>query len=41
VVRETFAKALAEKGLHPAMDTAYQAELEDLPPQPTEVTPAP
>ena len=39
VVRETFAKALAEKGLHPAMDTAYQAELEDLPPLPGEVTP--
>ncbi len=39
VVRETFAKALAEKGLFPAMDTVYAAELEDLPPLPGEVTP--
>ena len=39
VVRETFAKALAEKGLLPAMDAAYAAELEDLPPLPGEVTP--
>jgi Ethanolamine utilisation protein EutA len=31
IVRETFAKALAEKGLVPAMDAAYGAELEDLP----------
>jgi oxalate decarboxylase/phosphoglucose isomerase-like protein (cupin superfamily) len=39
VVRETFAKALAEKGLVPAMEAAYAAELEDLPPLPGEVTP--
>ncbi|GAA1881389.1 hypothetical protein [Asanoa iriomotensis] len=32
IVRETFAKALAEKGLTPAMNDAYAAELEDLPP---------
>jgi hypothetical protein len=38
-VRETFAKALAEKGLVPAMDAAYGAELEDLPPLPGEVAP--
>lgn len=35
VVRDTFAKALAERGLTPQMDAAYQAELEDLPPLPT------
>jgi mannose-6-phosphate isomerase-like protein (cupin superfamily) len=34
VVRETFAKALAENGLVPAMDEAYEAELADLPPRP-------
>jgi hypothetical protein len=39
VVRETFAKALAERDLLPAMDSAYQAELEDLPPLPGEVAP--
>jgi oxalate decarboxylase/phosphoglucose isomerase-like protein (cupin superfamily) len=39
VVRETFAKALAERGLLPAMDAAYAAELEDLPPLPGDVTP--
>lgn len=35
IVRDTFAKALAEKGLTPRMDAAYAAELEDLPPLPT------
>jgi hypothetical protein len=35
LVRDTFAKALAEKGLAPQMDAAYEAELEDLPPLPT------
>jgi hypothetical protein len=39
VVRETFAKALAERSLLPAMDAAYAAELEDLPPLPGEVLP--
>jgi oxalate decarboxylase/phosphoglucose isomerase-like protein (cupin superfamily) len=34
VVRETFAKALAQNGLQPAMDTAYENELADLPPEP-------
>jgi hypothetical protein len=34
VVRKTFAEALAEKGLVPNMDTAYAAELDDLPPLP-------
>ena len=34
VVREMFAKALAEHGLEPAMDDAYEAELETLPPVP-------
>ena len=33
VVRETFAKALAENGLEPKMDAAYEAELADLPPK--------
>jgi hypothetical protein len=31
VIRETFAKALAESGLVPKMDEAYAAELVDLP----------
>jgi oxalate decarboxylase/phosphoglucose isomerase-like protein (cupin superfamily) len=34
VVRETFAKALAQNGLQPAMDIAYENELADLPPEP-------
>jgi oxalate decarboxylase/phosphoglucose isomerase-like protein (cupin superfamily) len=34
IVRETFAKALAVNGLTPQMDTAYEAELADLPPKP-------
>lgn len=33
VVRDTFAKALAEHGLEPAMDEAYASELADLPPK--------
>jgi hypothetical protein len=33
-VRETFATALAENGLAPDMDAAYDAELKDLEPQP-------
>jgi len=36
IVRETFAKALAESGLEPAMEEAYAAELKDLPPKPGE-----
>jgi oxalate decarboxylase/phosphoglucose isomerase-like protein (cupin superfamily) len=39
VVRETFAKALAENGLVPKMDEAYAAELADLPPKPAEPLP--
>ena len=39
VVRETFVAALAKRGLVPAMDGAYAAELEDLPPRPGELTP--
>ena len=39
LVRETFAKALAENGLEPAMDDAYESELKDLPPQPTRAVP--
>jgi len=38
-VRETFAEALARKGLVPNMDTAYTAEIEDLPPRPSELAP--
>ncbi len=34
LVRETFAKALAENGLEPAMDEAYTQELKDLPAKP-------
>jgi oxalate decarboxylase/phosphoglucose isomerase-like protein (cupin superfamily) len=34
IVRETFAKALAENGQQPAMDAAYENELADLPPEP-------
>jgi oxalate decarboxylase/phosphoglucose isomerase-like protein (cupin superfamily) len=34
LVRDLFAKALAESGQEPAMDEAYQAELKDLPPKP-------
>jgi oxalate decarboxylase/phosphoglucose isomerase-like protein (cupin superfamily) len=33
LVRESFAQALAQSGLTPRMDEAYQAELADLPPQ--------
>jgi oxalate decarboxylase/phosphoglucose isomerase-like protein (cupin superfamily) len=33
LVRDTFAKALAENGLEPQMDSAYEAELADLPPK--------
>lgn len=36
VVREMFAKALAENGLASQMDEAYEAELTDLPPKPGE-----
>jgi hypothetical protein len=36
-VRETFAEALARKGLVPDMDKAYAAEVEDLPPRPSEL----
>jgi hypothetical protein len=32
VVRDTFAKVLAERGLVPNMDPVYASELEDLPP---------
>ena len=32
-IRQTFAEALAEVGLQPRMDEAYQSELADLPPQ--------
>lgn len=35
VVRDLFASALAEKGLEPQMNAAYEAELEDLPPLPS------
>ncbi len=38
-VRETFAEALAKAGLVPNMDTAYAAEIEDLPPRPSELAP--
>src|SRR4051794_19129370 len=38
LVRDTFAKALADRGLSPQMDAAYAAELEDLPPLPGEVS---
>ncbi len=34
LVRTTFADALREQGLEPAMDEAYASELEDLPPAP-------
>jgi hypothetical protein len=33
-VRQLYAEALAERGLAPRMDEAYQAELADLPPKP-------
>ncbi|MFD4325625.1 hypothetical protein ACFWQC_13390 [Nocardioides sp. NPDC058538] len=33
LVRDTFSKALAENGLTPQMDAAYEAELPDLPPK--------
>jgi oxalate decarboxylase/phosphoglucose isomerase-like protein (cupin superfamily) len=36
LVRDTFAKALAENGLEPAMDDVYESELKDLPPKPVE-----
>ena len=39
IVRDTFAKALAENGLVPKMDEAYAAELADLPPKPGEPVP--
>ena len=35
LVRETFATALAEHGVTPAMQPSYEAELADLPPAPT------
>jgi len=38
IVRETFAKALTERGLTPAMDDVYASEREDLPPLPGEAT---
>ena len=38
LVRELFAAALAEHGLKPRMDEAYQAELPDLPPVPADAT---
>lgn len=38
VVRTTFADALKEQGLEPAMDEAYEAELADLPPAPAEAS---
>ena len=34
IVRTTFAEALKAHGMTPAMDAAYEAELEDLPPAP-------
>jgi oxalate decarboxylase/phosphoglucose isomerase-like protein (cupin superfamily) len=34
LVRDTFAKALAEQGLEPQMEAVYEAELADLPPKP-------
>jgi oxalate decarboxylase/phosphoglucose isomerase-like protein (cupin superfamily) len=36
LVRDLFAEALAERGLKPAMDGAYEAELADLPTKPAE-----
>ncbi len=36
LVRDLFAKALSEHGLSPAMDEAYERELDDLPPRPGE-----
>ena len=38
MIRETFAKELAAKGLTSRMDAAYEAELADLPPRPGEST---
>jgi oxalate decarboxylase/phosphoglucose isomerase-like protein (cupin superfamily) len=38
-VRKTFAEALAKKGLAPEMDTAYAAEIEDLPLRPGDLAP--
>ena len=38
IVRKLFADALSAEGLEPQMDTAYQAELADLPPKPDEAT---
>jgi hypothetical protein len=35
-VRETFTAALAELGMEPQMDAAYEAELATLPPKPQE-----
>jgi oxalate decarboxylase/phosphoglucose isomerase-like protein (cupin superfamily) len=35
-VRETFREALAEHGMQPQMETAYEQELESLPPKPAE-----
>ena len=40
LVRDTFAKALAENGLAPAMDAAYEAELATLPPKPGGTAPS-
>jgi oxalate decarboxylase/phosphoglucose isomerase-like protein (cupin superfamily) len=39
LVRSTFAEALADNGLEPRMDEAYEAELADLPPAPPGWTP--
>ena len=38
IVRETFAKALAEHGTEPNMDEAYENELADLPPKPDQLS---
>jgi hypothetical protein len=35
-VRETFREALAQHGMEPAMDAAYESELATLPPKPLE-----
>ena len=35
-VRETFRDALAKHGMEPKMETAYEQELESLPPKPAE-----
>lgn len=38
LVRTTFADALKEQGLEPAMDDAYESELADLPPAPADAS---